>query len=498
MKNSADRNNADITFDFADLLWRFLYQWKAVLVFCVVLSLITALGKYISDTKNYKASLEASKEAAEIIKNQSADSLTSDILSSLSETDRIAVEHTLRINDWIAERNAYMENSIIMNMDPYNVRTLYVGYMISGVDENSVLSALNNAYISTFNDTEVLNKMQAVLSPESEPQYIGELISISNVNSEYFANSNHIFEDTDASTLYLAVMLPDGSDVEAVRHTISEIMTDRQDEISDIAVHSISEIFAESRTSVNNDIVTKKNEVVLSIYNLQPAFKNSVASLTPPQAEAYNKILYYRSLSGTPDLSTVETDVVKPSFSITYALIGFVLGLFIYLCVLSLADIFSRKVGSPTSAAHLIKAPMLGEVYYQPNQSRYNLFNSKIVSQLRLGKKLEAAVQIDSLSQRIVSLCTRNKIEKLSFINTAYSTKEAEYAISSLIESCSSNNILADIRTISDTDVIACNDIRNYIVVVDKNTKSSDILNVFEHLRFVGANCIGTAYISIV
>lgn len=141
MNSTSNNRTKEIELDLVDLMWRLLGQWKTVLIAGIIGAVLCSSLVYVRDTRTYKEQVAAAKEEV-----QSLDDIEGQIesaLDALPDSDKPIVQQSLRRSDKINEMTAYISDSAIMNIDANSAHILSIGYVISDVESDRQLEALN-------------------------------------------------------------------------------------------------------------------------------------------------------------------------------------------------------------------------------------------------------------------------------------------------------------------------------------------------------------------
>ena len=141
--NSQTYQQNTIQIDIVALLKKALIQWRAIIIFAVILGLLVSGLKYIKDLSSYKAALALSKDETssdDIIKK-----------SGLTVDEQDAVQLAVSQKKQIESQSEYLSDSLYMNLDPMNLRQLSLLYFIKakgGSDAADLLTVYKEELLS--------------------------------------------------------------------------------------------------------------------------------------------------------------------------------------------------------------------------------------------------------------------------------------------------------------------------------------------------------------
>ena len=117
-RNYQQINNATIEIDLVALLKKLCVQWRAILIFSIIIGLLASGARYVKDMSAYNASLStqnvSGKEAVET--------------SGLKQEEIDAVQQAVSQKRQIQVLTTYMTESEYMNLDAMNCRQLSILY----------------------------------------------------------------------------------------------------------------------------------------------------------------------------------------------------------------------------------------------------------------------------------------------------------------------------------------------------------------------------------
>ena len=169
------------------------------------------------------------------------------ILSELSSEDRASVEYALRFKKLISDRQDYLNNSLLLDLEPLHVKTLTISYSIYDIAEPQSVVSIADGYAALVNNSEAIRQIGAVLAPDADIQYVKELVSISNRYST-------VVGEGEAATVFITILIPDDADENNVAKTIKNLIQNRKKELSDrISDHNLKNtIIFNSQLSIVN------------------------------------------------------------------------------------------------------------------------------------------------------------------------------------------------------------------------------------------------------
>lgn len=238
-----------------DLVFSALYCWKWILVAMLVFGLL--LGGMELQRKQDTVELNAISVTPE--KQLKIDQLN----STITETQSM-----------IEQRTQYLEESVLMKVDPYNVYTAGKVYFVVQQPEVSEQlefgSVILQNYINAFNESSAIETAAKTLDI---PQWaISELITLS-------VNSN--------GGLSVTVLGRTAEEAKAVAEAVCQIVEKQQEEvISRTVQHTLTSLPFSTGPRVNTGLYnqqTSAKQVLTTLTNSLTAAKTELAKLTPTE-----------------------------------------------------------------------------------------------------------------------------------------------------------------------------------------------------------------------
>lgn len=493
----------EIGINIKEMFWDLMSQWKAVLIVAVIVAAIVTGAKYQRDSSLYKESItEKETTHSEIPVDERVDI----ILSSLSNEDASTVEFLVKQNEWIENEKEYMNNSILMNTNPSNQRTLVLDYCISVSDYTEAkMTALMYGYTGHLSNEELINSVGQAIAPDISSKYIAELISINSDNSGVQSGNYNLVTDSDSDSAIMEVriVLPSDADATKVQQALTTALSDFKPELSDkIGGHSIRLVSSAEVYLFNNVAVTNHNNMMTAIYNLQNNSKNMRNMLSEEQKEALDSITAINKESSQPidslQQKEPETENVKPVFSKKYALLGFVMGAMLYAFVYAVIMIVRGRISYACDAAHYTQARLLGEVYQKTkHKGVYALLHSNFVNKYRYKGKMDSDLQIEKATDILEAVCKHGDVQDVKLYNmTRESNKDVLRKVLKRASEKGVNIKLIEIE--DDIDELNLLHSPHVVVAVEPETKVSKAINMAAIFNEYDVKPIGCVFIGTI
>ena len=477
--------------DFSDIFWGFIDQWKAVILFSLIISIIVTGLKYKRDSDAYTAAITAAKENP--ITAEVAAQRINETLDALSDEDRSAVNFALGFYSLLSDKYKYQAESPIMSVDPNHTEILTITYRITGDIDPSLLTSLNEVYITAFNDHVALEAISDATSAKIAPDYIKELISFSDPYTALSQTPASIIQEDNTFTVY--VIIPKNESSELIEGAITDVLKKKSHEYSaSIAPHTIETVSVTSSATACNSVLTKQSDIYYSSSYLKSSLDGVVSGFNPQQSEAYNLILQLQSAindnGGEAAGLSIVPEPAKPTLSKKAMVLGFVPGIFLYLFAFIICLIFSYKTGSAKIAKKITHKRLLGEFYQNTAETSIlgKLLHSPTVFNLWHRGKTDLEKQAEEVSQSLDVIAAREGLENILIVNT-YSGQDT--FTDSIKKACSADDLSISVLQQDDINDEAFKDVTDAVLSVSTNTRVKNLYELIDLLNYYRINILG-------
>ena len=490
--NNTDNRQIETVINIKEIIWDLFEQWKMVLISALLMTLLVSGAKYVKDMKDYNTAQVEKK--VEYQKAASTEARIDDVLSALPESERSTVMTVVNQNEWIATEKEYVNNSILLNTDPTNQRTLVADYYIKAPEaQASIRNSLIYGYTTYLKDAHVAEALREVIAPDVDINYITELI-----DTEISKDDREGSEAYDA-ILTCNVVLPDGADAQKVEETLTSLIGERASELSSIIYpHSIDLISAREAYLYNKDAVKSRTDTLSNIYNLQNFIKNMQTSFSDGQKNALEAITAIKAAEKNSSVldsdkeEATDTDSTKPGFSKKYALLGFVLGVMMYAFIYLLMVIRRGCLICAGDASLYTSSRLLGELYEQTKLTGIKaLLKSRLVEKYRYGNRLDIMKQTEKMRSSIEAVCRHEGIKELTVFDQSAPEKLKDTIIKEINDLGIKVTEISAGKDINENDLC---DAANAVFLTGNTTKVSALCGLSDLLKDYDIRALGSIY----
>ena len=395
-----------------ELFWSIIAQWKPIVVFSIALAIMVTAGKYYHDYKDYTAAQNGNNNAATT--DESSIKSQDDILKGLSESDRLTVEYIIHQEQLIKDEEKYLNNSILLNTDPFNQRTLRLEYAITGLQDAEQKKDAARMLRAVVNDKDLINAVRELIDPDLDNRYIREILTA---------------RDTEETVLSIIAVLPESVEADDVENAINTAVNNMVRQCNSVMPFGV-ELISDNTYYAVNDLASNKKYTTISYINtLRTILNTTKSTLSSEQEEAYWAISNLQN-NEQPVKEAVAISSPRPNAKIFVA--GFILGVLIYIAVYVLIQVMSKRIYAPSDISYYYGLRCLGELYPRNKINKF-IFSQRILD-YHHKEKQDVQEQLANTAELIDSLCNRKGIQQLSVLCFGKPDSENEKQLNALTD----------------------------------------------------------------
>lgn len=418
--------NQERIITIADLIRAIIRKLWVVVAAAVIFAAIFGGYKYAKDSK-------AASNASES---------TTDMKVKLDDDAQAEVNNVLTIKDNLDEQQKYADNSVLMQIDPYNESLVTLQYHYS-TDDKDYSSDLLNSYMSYVNNGGLSSDL-ADAGVDLDVQYISELLSCKS-NSDTTGTSdsagNNITLNSKSESFEIRIIHANKDDCEGMADKAISCMNAYQQQLtSRVGAHSLTLVDQSYSRVVDNNIMTYKFDRVNSIVSMQQRIKELKEKMTADQTaiiDQYGKDAKDAKKSGSGDEKKEEVHV---SISKKYVVVGAAAGIVLSCLAIIILYVMRGTINKAEDIRSLYNLRVVGEL--DSRKKKKNALSGK-------GSGLTPEEQKELLLANLKVACTKESIDRLLISGTSIAEVPAEvkeYLVAELkkesIEVCITDSFL--------------------------------------------------------
>ncbi len=295
MQTQRESLKENVELNLADILWKFLMQWRPVLLFSILVALAVSGLKYYKDAKAYNSAVQATTEQ-KTKKTSYSEKDIEKLQDKLSDTELNAVETAVFNQRKILTDQKYLDSSILMQIDSQNKHVVYIDYYISGA-KPKFSELLCRSFSSRFYDRDILKKISKTMNEDIDSddlqKVMGELIDVNytgTTQSDSMAKGNGYQVTTEVyPVITVSVVLPSDTDSAAVVKAVNSSMKSISKDLNrTVGKHQLNFLESYDKYTVDNDLKDKQNNVKNEILTSQSSNATAIDSFTDDQKSLYD------------------------------------------------------------------------------------------------------------------------------------------------------------------------------------------------------------------
>ncbi len=391
-----ENNEREIS--LAALFNHVLKRWRSIIIVAVIFAvLFSALG-YFKEQKRLNTPIEK-------------------IEAALTVDEKNTVRKLQSMDKELKALNYYIENSGLMNMDPYNIQCASVSYFINtnhitnyaGDTESDLIWDIIDTYVSKLNGSDWKKEALEACGSDIDIKYFNEIVSIS----------------TSGRSFTVAIRYPDADQLKIIMTVLQDnIEQYKQDIAESIGDHSLSLTNNSMEASILDidlkDFQTDRLNKLSSLYEEEKTLKSTL--------NQNQKTLYYGRVLSVQELNSgiLSDELPQAGISLKKLIMGGFLGgiiMFVIYSVQFLAhnrvlvnDDISENLGiknlgyiempkkkKPNFIDRIIRKSELHVVYGLNEEEQFNVILSNIkLNSNGINRLYISSFEGDALAERIV------------------------------------------------------------------------------------------------
>lgn len=331
-----------------DIVWKIVMGWRFILIFTIVLSLLAAGAEGLRYRLAYVQYEDALEEQALTLLQEKE---SADEKYVFSEKENEEIQNALLIERFIGENRRYIQNSILMDLNAYEVPKLRMQYYVnlkSDYDEDTELDhkmAIINAYQSLVISSALSQKFVNDLELNIERLYIEELISYG------ISDGGNGF--------YIEVVFYDENTLLGMADIIKNELEDLSVEINnDIEPHTLVLLLDEVKVTMDAKIADRQSREASRIFSYQSQLNTAKANMTEEQLAVLNASV--ELLENNDEAQ--PTSIVEPTYNYRTIILSAIVGILLAVIWLMFRWIFAGKLQSCIELEDIYGMRLLGVV----------------------------------------------------------------------------------------------------------------------------------------
>ena len=432
----------DEIYDLRKFIWDIILSWRALLICSILMGIALSGIKYYKDYKAYNNAVSSSDNAV-----NSAEK----IKVSLNDDALAEVKTITSVYEQIREQQDYLENNVLMKVDPYNEKVIKLQYYVklknisdiakgtSITDNNTSIAVysnnLANIYAGFSAEEDAVNLILKNSSNDLSKQDVPSLIS-----TDFGANYG---------VFTINIICVEGMDAQAIAQGIDELLHSKSAETQKVAENELISTSSSVTTQIDKELILSKNTSYTQLTSMNTNVLNMESKLSDEQ-KAYLAIvkseIFGEETNQDNEKNNDAISIVKPSVSFKYVIVGILIGIAFVCCIVFAKTILTAKLSSIDELVARQNIVILGTVGESENKKRFLGFIDKCLINIRdrNRKHLTYEQKIEGLVTGIALCCQQKKLNKIVLSGTEIENVDKKI-IDDIIHALVSQNINVDV-----------------------------------------------------
>lgn len=399
MADNTRETKKEIDIELKDVCFEFLRRWRLILLSALIFAIAFGAVQY---RKDYI------RANTPVVKEETKEPTLEEVYADLNKDEMERVIAAVQLNASIDAKSLYMNESVLMNINPYAENAVLVQYFVIGANAESIADSYKN-YV---NSGSIITDIRENYTSQLEDKYLSELITITDEKEN---NNNFTVKIvyTDAETA--------GEIADAVKGAMEQYAAklNQNDQVHTLAVVNQTEgvivdtKLAEVQDKYANDTLEEQSDLASIKSDMNT---NQLRALIDLEKEVFPWNTTTVEQEDEQDIEDSVPQKVNVHISITQVLTGAVAGLVLAAVYIFFAYLATGKIRTKNEINNYYHARVLGEITL-PEEKKKNIFYSvdKAINSLEhIGqKKLTVEEQIQMIVSNIYIAIQQDENRKI-------------------------------------------------------------------------------------
>lgn len=462
--------------NLVDLLWYIYSHWRLLIA---MMLLFAVLAGCYQVHKNIANNAAAVKQMSELENEEGNFSY-----SNLTPVEAAAVDNAVIYAGQLQMFLKYQEDSVYINLDPYNVNVEILNYIVQvdkediaedGMDANSFADLLKQSYVSFINSGAAAGKLMEVYEGVKQTAIV-ELLSAENLNSisdsstfqsgSFTSKGNtttfRVESDSSIDRAYalfkVRVLGSSKQDAEKLAEALDNVLKDYSETLTEtLNKHSLTMSDSGSSVIVDNNLVSMRQNLQTNLINARSNLNNTLSAFTDAQKSAYEKLTGNRvdavitkgSGDGTETAEDESELLLLTKVSLTSGLIksvllGVIAGLLLAAVFVAMTYVLVPTLKTSSDITRCFNYYLMADLSrYQELPKRFGFGIDRFIHKLRYRDSLAMEEEQRLLVTNLKVTCRKEGVSSVYFTSSYHMTDREAWIIEGLIDALKKENITA-------------------------------------------------------
>ncbi len=376
-----------------------------MIILGIIVAALCCGYKYVKDSKAAKAA-------------NSEDTTTTIKLTDKEQTD---VNNVIAVQDNMKEQQAYLDNSVLMQINAYDESRVTLQYRIITDDKQlskDLLSAYDNYVTNGSLAQDMINH-----GIDMDLQYLTELLyfekdSDKDSDKDEGNSDSTVITDTPALTFEIRVIHKNQKSCEELAAVIPECLSDFEQKLAGIlhGAHKLNLVDQSYAEVVDQGLWTYKIDRVNSVVSMKERVDSLKEKLSADQVALVEK-----NLQKVDKKDVAKKEVVKAHISKKYAVLGLGIGIILAILYIVITYIWRGTINNEKDVTYLYGVQLMGTLKGKNKKSML----LRLYDNLRGKKLVDFSVEEAIVCADVTGYCSRNQIQKLLLLSSEEVTETA-------------------------------------------------------------------------
>ncbi len=408
--------NREREISIGKLLWKLVFCWRFLLIWGVVFAILVTVLFYLKDWKGYK----------KVENNQAVQVEDLETKFEFTEEQQEQIQNARELIQLIKENETYAQESVLMNIDPYEENVLELRYYVDSDYRFNYLedispnytSAVVASYSEYVQSGEMAENLSQDLDLNCEQKYIQELITVD--------------ESSSPEVFSIEIVYSEQETLRDMAEIVKEALNAQTAEISEnIGGHTLKLLSENISVKVDLDLASQKKEHANTLTSYRTQLNTQKSTMTEEQLE----ILGFEASAGEAEEEAEPQTVSvisKPMIRLQYIILGFLAGIFLASVWVVVRVVYAETLQDSEELSELYGIRLFG-VLKAPGEVR-GLDNKLLKWKNRHKKQMTLEQSLDIISSNIELVCENCNMKQIYLTGT-----EIENVDKNLLKSIMSN-----------------------------------------------------------
>lgn len=339
-----------------DLFTEILLHWRSIIICMLVGGVLMGAFSYVRSYRAEQAQLSAiAQEEQELQKKEDSEITLKELREELTELQCNSVDTVLNYEGYILDRQSYLENSVLMQLDAQNEPRVKLTFLVEVANADTRATDVVRIY-----EDMVSAGLLEWLEKRSEGEY-----TMANYSEIVCLARNSRDLDEGGNSFSVNVLHMTEEKCNELADWVEEYMAQREAALQEqLGTHTIAVVDRSFMEVYDGELVTNQRNFRNELNNFRASVAKWKDEFTEEEEDYYNLLKGVReNLSGTEEEDAGDEMVVIPaSVSLRQVIVGMVLFVGIYVFCVFMRYIFNGKLRTYDDVKALYGIPQLALV----------------------------------------------------------------------------------------------------------------------------------------